>query len=187
MSLPETVLKVLKEQMLPEIGELKQGLVEVKDTLAGIVRVQEALIARLDRAEEESARRFALMEKRFEQVDARFEQMDKRFEQMDKRFEQMDKRIEQIEVQMKASAAEHSRQMELLDKRMDRLETTVHFQSERLVEVREAVGRLSLLGDYVRRIDDMAAELRELRRRQEELERRVQTELLPRLPKPASP
>lgn len=158
MSFGEAALKLLKEQMLPEV-------VEIKQFMSNSARIQEALVLRLERMEKESALRFELIDKRFEQVDKRFEQVERRFEQVDKRFEQIDK------------------QLELIDKRIERLETAVTGVREDMTGLKESMARLGLLADYVRRVDEMASELRELRRRQDAFERRLLDEVLPRLPK----
>ena len=50
-------------------------------------------------------------------------------------------------------------------------------------QLTKAVGALSLLGDYVKRVDELAVELRALRRRQDDYEHRIALEVLPRLPK----
>lgn len=165
MSLADAVLEILKDQLLPEVREMKQALVSVA--------------FRLDTSEKETARRFDLVDRRFEQVDRRFEQMDRRFEQMDQRFEQMDQRFEQMDRRIEQQGAEHARRMDLLDKRIEHLEASSAVTGDRLAQLADAVGRLTLLGDYVRRVDELAAELRELKRR-------FTDEVLPRLPKTGS-
>ena len=162
MSLGDAVLEVLKDQLLPEVRQMKLAIVAQSGAL-------EAITTRMDIAEKESTRRFDLVERRFEQIDRRFEQIDRRFEQIDRRFEQIEQRIEQ-------QGAEHARRMDLLDARIERLETSSGAVADRLADLTDAVGRLTLLGDYVRRVDELAAEVRELKRR-------MADEVLPRLPK----
>ncbi|MBI3890883.1 MAG: hypothetical protein HY303_05075 [Candidatus Wallbacteria bacterium] len=164
LSIAEAVAEAIKKTLLPEIAELKLST-------AKIAVVLDATVARLDRMQQE-------MDRRFDLVDKRFEQIDKRFEQIDKRIEQVDRRIDE-------TRAEHSKRMDLLEARVVEVRSQVVRVAERQEKDSETIGRLALLGDYVRRIDEMAVEMREQRRRLDELERRLGAKPAGRLPRVA--
>ena len=168
----ESVFRLLKEQLLPEVTQVKVDVAGLKGDVAGLkvevqglkVEVQgvksslDLLVTRLETMERESQRRFELVDKRFDEQAA---ESARRYELID-------------------------RQIELVDKRLERLEAAGPIITDRLQGLTEAVGKLSILGDYVRRVDEIGLEVRELRRRFDEADRRYATEVLPRLPKTGS-
>ena len=158
MSFSDAALALLKDRLLPEIGELRKDVGGIKDVLG-------AMLTRLESLERESVRRF---------------------EQMDKRFEQIDKRIEETSADHARRMDLLDRRIELVEGKLERLGERVETQGERIGQLTDAVGRLSLLGDFVKRVDEMSAELRELRRRQDTADRRLADEVLPRLPRTGS-
>jgi len=80
------ILDILKQRLLPEIGEMRKEL----DAFRVQAQAEFTVIkGRLDG-----------IDKHLEQVDKRFEQVDKRFEQVDKRLEQLDKRMDMMTFEM---------------------------------------------------------------------------------------
>ena len=110
MSIQEQILEVLKQQLLPEIAEIKAEQQEARNR-------EIKLSARLD-----------IIDGRLDQIDKRLDQMDKRLDQMDKRLDQMDKRLDQMD-----------KRFDQMDERFDRSDRSIRELHEDLREVRSYV------------------------------------------------
>ena len=73
------ILDILKQRLLPEIGEMRKEL--------DAFRVQ-------------AQAEFTVIKGRLDGIDKHLEQVDKRFEQVDKRLEQLDKRMDMMTFEM---------------------------------------------------------------------------------------
>lgn len=106
----------LREEDVQRIGEyVKPWLREVVEQVvprSALTAIDQQLLERMVRVEEELKSQRELMEVKFDAVDRRFQAVDARFEAMDKRFEElihhMDKRFESTD-----------RRFEAMDKRFD--------------------------------------------------------------------
>jgi len=92
MSIQEQILEVLKQQLLPEIAEIKAEQQEARNREIKLSARLDIIDGRLDQID----KRLDQMDKRLDQMDKRLDQMDKRFDQMDERFDRSDRSIREL-------------------------------------------------------------------------------------------
>lgn len=129
MSLREEDVKRIGEYVKPWLREVVERIMP-RPAVAGMdqkllermVRVEEELKAQRELMEvkfDAIDRRFESNDRRFESIDQRFESINKHFESVDKRFESMDQRFGDLIHHMDRRFESNDRRFESMDKRFD--------------------------------------------------------------------